>query len=406
MKNLIFNLSYNYLIKTHKLQNISKMIRVCFCSIFLATFFLTLSLFIMSGFEKTTKEKLKNINPDIILESYGQNLNFEKIAPILKDEFQQIKEFSPTENIYGILEKNNEIFLNRILMIKGIVPNLEKNITSLEKLIIIPNEPLEYLLTENSVLIGKKFSILENLNIGDKFNIVFAKNTSKKRQKINFESQEVIVSGIFETGIDELDNNLIISCLNLIQTKFENKNISQINIKLKTESDEKDFIRKIKKRFGIQAYSWQDLNPAIVSALKLEKYLTFIILSLLVLIASMNLISLIYMLITRKRKEIAILFTLGLSIKKIKLFFLLITTTISLTATLSGISLAILLAKILSLYKIPIPDAYFVSYLPIEIKLVVVPIILITSLALTIVSTIAPIKSIENLNISEILRFD
>ena len=381
------------------------MIRVCFFSIFLATLFLTLSFFIMSGFEKATKEKLKNINPDIILESYGKNLNYTNIIPILRSDFPEIESFSPTDLQYGILEKNNEIYLNKILMIRGIDPNLEKNVTNIEKLIIIPKEFLENLINGNKVIIGKKLAISENLNVGDKFNIVFARNANKK-SKINFESKEIKVGGIFEIGIDELDNHLVICSINLLQEIFKNKNISQINIKLKNESDEQKIIAKIQNRFGLQVYSWKDLNPAIVSALKLEKYATFIILSLLIFIASMNLIALIYMLITRKRKEIAILFTMGLSINKLKRIFLIITVTISTIATMFGLLVAIITAKIIQLSKIQIPDAYFISYLPIEINLFAIPIILITALILTILATVSPIQSLKKLNIAEILRSD
>ena len=405
MKNIILTISWNYLFKIHKSSSISKMIRVCFFSIFLATLFLTLSFFIMSGFEKATKEKLKNINPDIILESYGKNLNYTNIIPILRSDFPEIESFSPTDLQYGILEKNNEIYLNKILMIRGIDPNLEKNVTNIEKLIIIPKEFLENLINGNKVIIGKKLAISENLNVGDKFNIVFARNANKK-SKINFESKEIKVGGIFEIGIDELDNHLVICSINLLQEIFKNKNISQINIKLKNESDEQKIIAKIQNRFGLQVYSWKDLNPAIVSALKLEKYATFIILSLLIFIASMNLIALIYMLITRKRKEIAILFTMGLSINKLKRIFLIITVTISTIATMFGLLVAIITAKIIQLSKIQIPDAYFISYLPIEINLFAIPIILITALILTILATVSPIQSLKKLNIAEILRSD
>src|SRR3990167_3499592 len=171
MKNITNQIALNYLFKTEKLNSINSMIKVCFLSIFIATTSLAISFFIMSGFEKETSKKLKNINPDIIISSYGNSLNYEKIAPILK-QFNEIEYFSPVDNQYAILEKNNEIDLNKILMIRAICPQLESKVTNLENLIAFPKKNLNILLSDNRILIGKKLAILEQFNIGDKFRIV------------------------------------------------------------------------------------------------------------------------------------------------------------------------------------------------------------------------------------------
>ena len=402
MKNITNQIALNYLFKTEKLNSINSMIKVCFLSIFIATTSLAISFFIMSGFEKETSKKLKNINPDIIISSYGNSLNYEKIAPILK-QFNEIEYFSPVDNQYAILEKNNEVDLNKILIIKAISPQLENKVTNLENLVTFPKKNLDALLTNNKVLIGKKLAILEQFNVGDKFNIVIAQ---KNKKKIDLKSYSVEISGILDTGIDELDNNLVVCSLNYLENIFNKKNISQINIKLKNTEQEKEIIDKLKKKFNLEVYSWKELNPAIMAALKLEKYITFFILSLLIFIASMNMISLIYMLITRKRKEIAILITLGLSIKKIQTIFLIITTTISAVASTLGILTAVILAKLIDISKIQIPAAYFIETLPIDINMATLVLILLTSLLLTIIATISPIKSLKKLNISEILRFE
>ena len=402
MKNITNQIALNYLFKTEKLNSINSMIKVCFLSIFIATTSLAISFFIMSGFEKETNKKLKNINPDIIISSYGNSLNYEKIAPILK-QFNEIEYFSPVDNQYAILEKNNEVDLNKILIIKAISPQLENKVTNLENLVTFPKKNLDALLTNNKVLIGKKLAILEQFNVGDKFNIVIAQ---KNKKKIDLKSYSVEISGILDTGIDELDNNLVVCSLNYLENIFNKKNISQINIKLKNTEQEKEIIDKLKKKFNLEVYSWKELNPAIMAALKLEKYITFFILSLLIFIASMNMISLIYMLITRKRKEIAILITLGLSIKKIQTIFLIITTTISAVASTLGILTAVILAKLIDISKIQIPAAYFIETLPIDINMATLVLILLTSLLLTIIATISPIKSLKKLNISEILRFE
>lgn len=403
MKNLILTISWNYLFKSHKLNSISKMIKVSFFSIFLATLSLALSFFIMSGFEKTTKEKLKNINPDITLESYGQNLNYEKIAPLLKD-VKEIQYFAPIYNQYGILEKNNKINLEKVLIIKGVNPELECKVNNLASSITFPKLELCDIIKNNTVLVGKKFAQLEDLTVGQIFNIVFAKQ--KKNKKLDFESVEFKVGGFFDTGIEELDNNLIICSIEQLQKIFNTNNVSQISIKIKDENKQKDIANLLESKFGIYAYTWQELNPAIMSALKLEKYITFIILSLLIVIASMNMISLIYMLITNKRKEFAILYTLGLSIKKLKRIFLIITTTISLFATSCGLLVALIIAKLIEMSKIEIPDAYFVTYLPVEIDFYTVGLIFIVALIITILATISPIQNLKKLNISEILRFN
>ena len=158
---------------------------------------------------------------------------------------------------------------------------------------------------------------------------------------------------------DEKDQNIEIYLEDPLEANFYKKNIQKIN--------ENYFI-----------YTWSDLNKSLFSALKVERNVMFIILSLIIIVAAFNIISGLTILIKNKTKEIAILKTLGFTNRSIKKTFFLTGLTIGFFATLSGILLGILfsvnienirtfLSKVFNLEIFP-SDIYFLDELPYEIN--------------------------------------
>ena len=146
------------------------------------------------------------------------------------------------------------------------------------------------------------------------------------------------VAGIFNTGFIEFDKNIVFlnieDALSIFNKDKIDKNIEiYLNDPLKANSL-KDKIKKINQNYFI--YTWSDLNKSLFSALKVERNVMFIILSLIVVVAAFNIISGLTILIKNKTKEIAILKTLGLSNKSIKKTFFLTGLTIGFFATVSG----------------------------------------------------------------------
>ena len=189
------------------------------------------------------------------------------------------------------------------------------------------------------------------------------------------------VARVFSTGFVEFDQNIIYLNINDVLSIFDKENTDQnIEIYLENPLDAnsyKEEIQKINQNYFI--YTWSDLNKSLFSALKVERNVMFIILSLIVVVATFNIISGLTILIKNKTKEIAILKTLGLSNNSIKKTFFLTGLTIGFFATLSGIILGTLV--VINIEKIRIflsitfnleifpSDIYFLEKLPSEINL-------------------------------------
>lgn len=151
--------------------------------------------------------------------------------------------------------------------------------------------------------------------------------------------------------------------------------------------------------------SWKDLHPALVSSLKLEKYVMFFILALITLVASMNMISLLFMQIQQKRRDIAILKSMGMMEGKIKQIFLFLGMAITITAMSAGLLVSSIVGYILEKYPfLQLPDVYFVSHLPARMEFELFFVVALAVLLLGFLATWIPAKRIEQINITEVLR--
>lgn len=403
---LYVKIAKSYLKTIIRKQSLSIMIRICFMSILLGTLSLSLSIFIMTGFEEATTTKLRNINPHIVIQPIGNYLHYEKMKPILESEFKEIKAFAPTTNQYGILQTTSDIDLSTVFMINAIDPLRENNVTNIEKYIVAKEagkDTLAELLANNGVLIGKKLSVTQGIFPGDKATLIFAKQHKKK---VDFDTVDVKITGIFATGIDELDSNVITSSIEFIKKMYPTLGITQIGIQPNPHVNEQQLITDLKNRFGVEVYSWQELYPSLVSVLKLEKYVAFAVLTLLVIIASMNLISLLFMLITQKRRDIILLYVIGMKSSHIQYIFIIISLIITILATGLGLLIALGIGTYLNYYKIILPDAYYISYLPITINVFSIYTIFTVSIIITLLASWIPTKNLKKLNITEMLRLE
>ena len=230
--------------------------------------------------------------------------------------------------------------------------------------------------------------------------------------------ESFIVSGIFSTGFFEFDQNFIFLSLKDTLSIFD-KNINEQDLEIyindPMEADNiKEKIKIMNKNYFV--YSWTDLNKSFFSALKVERNVMFIILTLILVVAAFNIISGLTILIKNKTKEIAILKTLGLSNKSIKKSFFLTGFTIGFSATISGIIIGVIFASniekirlILSeLFNLEIfpSDVYFLEQLPSEISMFSIIIIFLFSITITALASYIPALGISKMKTFRALKYD
>lgn len=409
-------LALRFLSGAHKEKNISVMIKVCFLSILISTFALTLIVSVMKGFEKATHDKLQGIHSDLIMRAHGQPIDFDKLKNVIDKEFNNsIIAIAPSSIAQVIIQPgdkksdNNKKESNsetNLVMLQAIDPELEPKVSALKDMLVEKYENTNnwsILLKNNNIFVG--YSLAQNLflKINDNIDLLFP-DDEIYNNKVTLNNKQAKIAAIFKTGINEFDEHVIFCSLSFFNQIFDS-GITQISLKLKDISKEKEIIKILKARFSMEVYSWKDLYPAIVSALMLEKYAMFFILALVTLVASMNIISLLFMYVTQKRGEIAILKSMGVSDNSIISIFILLALSISLLACLSGIILAAIVSVILNKYPfIKLPDVYYVTHLPAHMDWQLVFIILIVVLLLSFFSTIIPAFKVKQINIAQVLK--
>jgi lipoprotein-releasing system permease protein len=404
MNTLPLLLAFRYLQSGLRKKTIGIMLAVCFSGIFIASFALALILSIMNGFEQTTHKKLQGMHADIIMQAPGQHINFDALKPILRNN-NSIVAFSPSEIKQGLITNPVQDEIPQAVMIKGIESKKEAQTTCLEQLIISPKEALIKLAHTNHVLIGHKLAEQLMIEPTNTLQLLIPHEHQTKQNAIQLQSIPIIVGGIFKTGIEEFDANLIICSFDFLQSILPDSGVSFINIKVKEQVNQQQLIEQLQQRTGLDVYSWQGLYPALVSALKLEKYAAFLVLSLISLVASMSILALLFMFIIFKRTDIAILQAMGTPKKTIGMIFIIIGMIISIVASLAGLICAWLVGLLLKNYLfIELPDAYYSTTLPVALEFKLFGVIFITVLLLTLLATIVPVYNLKSNSISVDLK--
>jgi len=399
-------LSIRYLIGSKQERSISAMIIVCFLGITIGSFALVAS--VMNGFEHVTHEKMQGIHSQIIMHADGELLNTKKIGTVLQKEFPAIAAYSPNGSEQAIIQNPETKEIHDVVMIKGIAPKTEPCISCLEKKILAPSKKtLADLLIKNNVLIGKKLAENLELQIGEPLTLFISSDKNIRSKKVRFDDEHVVVSGIFAIGIDEFDSRCIFCSLNLLTKLFPESGPTELGIQLQPGSNEQSIINALEKRLGLTVYSWKELYPALVSALKLEKYVMFLILALITLVASMNIISLMFMQIARKRSDIAILKAMGMPENALVKTFLFLGMSIAFIGSAVGLFLAFIAGFILETYPfITLPDAYYISHLPCKMTGSIFLIVFVIVIVLSFISTWFTARHTKQINISHVLRFE
>ena len=379
-----------------------------FLGIMLGVAILIIVMSVMNGFRADLTDKILGLNPHIIIEPNASNIDKE----FRKKIENRYKNFTFTETFSGegiVLSEDKA----KGIFIKGVELTNLKKIISEE--IIVKGSYKNF--KEGTVFIGGELAFNNNLKIGDKINLMSSSFISSPIGMVPIQ-ETFKVSGIFNSGFYEFDQNLVLIPISDSLSIF-NKDQEDLNIELYIENplqaDKfKKEIQNIDKNLFV--YSWNDLNKSFFNALKIERNVMFIILTLIIIVAAFNIISGLTILIKNKTKEIAILKTLGMSDKSIKKSFFYTGFIIGLLATISGVVIGIIfsfyieqirifLSLIFDLNIFP-PEVYFLDKMPSEINFFSVLIIFIFSLIITSLASYFPARSISKMQTTKALKYE
>mgnify|MGYP001381518723 CR=1 FL=1 len=380
-----------------------------FLGIMLGVAILIIVMSVMNGFKTDLTNKILGLNPHIVIQPNSYEIDQNFISKI-KKEFKEIS-YSKSYSGEGIIISNNNV---KGVFLKGIDKS-EKNIINFFEN-YIPNVKLNKFNT-NNVFIGTELAFNLNLKEGDTFSLMSSAFVATPLG--GFPKQENFkVAGIFNTGFIEFDQNIVFlnlrDALSIFDKEDKDQNIEiYLNDPLKADKYKKR-IQELNQNYFI--YSWADLNKSLFSALRVERNVMFIILSLIIVVAAFNIISGLTILIKNKTKEIAILKTLGLNNKSIKKTFFLTGLTIGFFATISGIVLGVLFSIniekirifLLTVFNLEIfpSDIYFLDKLPSEININSIFLIFFISLVISALASFLPAMKIAKMSTFRALRYE
>ena len=272
-------------------------------------------------------------------------------------------------------------------------------------------------LTKNSISIGKELSFNLDLSVGDKVSIMSSVGIetiigSLPRQ------ETFIISSIFDSGLADFDANIAFINLDTLENFFSlKKEKRNLEIYLNNPSNIEEEKNKIQKIFKNEfVYSWADMNSSLFSALKVERNVMFIILSLIIIVAAFNIISGLTILVKNKTRDIAILKSIGVLNKSIVKIFFLVGVIIGTTATFFGIFLGVMfslyienlrefLSNTFNISLFP-EEIYFLSTMPSEINPTSIFIISLCSIFITIIVSIFPAIKASKLDPVKGLKYE
>jgi len=379
----------------------------------LAVMSLITVLSVMNGFHEELKNRVLNaISHSYITENDNTLENWEELREKINTHDQILASSPYVENFALITSKNS----SQGVSVRGIIINLEIKTSALLDEIKYG----EIKLTEDasSVLIGVGLATILSTGIGDSVTLI-----APSRNSIGLlmpKLKTFTVTGIFNAGLNEYNNNLAFIHLNDAQELFSLDNqVSGIRLKVDNLFEANKITNNVVEKLGSDLYygvDWMQQKRNFIRALNLEKQMIAVVLSLIIAVAAFNIVSMMVMVVTDKKSDIAILRTIGMTPKRIVKIFFYQGLSIGLIGIVVGTVLGLLLAlniesvisgieTILGFQFFP-KDVFYINRFPSVIQLNDVLSVVIGAIVLAVIAAIYPARRAGKINISEVLRHE
>jgi len=380
-----------------------------FIGISLGVAVLIIVMSVMNGFRSELVNKIVGFNAHITVKPYETNI-------IETSKINQ-KLHSISKNL--ILSNSGEAIIIKSDTSKGILLRGYKS-NDFSKLKVFNNKLFlgdGEILKTNYISIGKELSFTLNLGIGD--GVTLMSSAGIETIIGNLPRQKTfLVSSIFESGLADFDNNIAFINLATLEEFFNLKKKNR-NLEIYLDNPQNIEFQKsiVQNNFPDDfVYSWADLNSSLFSALKVERNVMFIILSLIIIVAAFNIISGLTILVKNKTRDIAILKSIGVLNKSIIKIFFLVGAIIGTSATIFGIILGVTFSMYIENFRQFLSTAfnvslfpeeiYFLSTMPSEIDPSSIFIISLSSIFITIIVSIFPALKAAKLDPIKALKYE
>ena len=368
---------------------------------------------VMNGFRSNLTERLIGINSHLNVYSFDEIIKGDEIK-LLKKELNS----KSYEKIFSSIETQGLVISDNIskgVAIRG-YKEVNYNHYLYDKIVTKKLSSIDF----DKIVIGDALATELKLKIGDQLKLAIPKTDKSLLGNIP-RFKTLIVEGIFDFGMYEYDSSLVFISLELSQKLLlvENNSYNRVEFYLNNPLLVDNFKKVIdliisKNNLELYSLSWIDRNSSLMNALKVEKNVMFLILTLIIIVASMNIISGLIIFVKEKNKDIGILKTLGFNNLSILKVFFVIGLTIGFIGTVLGTFLGIIITENLQYIqfflenlldtKLFSEEIYFLSTLPSDIHYEEVLFVFFISITITILSTIFPAIRASNIDPIDTLK--
>lgn len=399
-----FFIAKKYLLKGRKSSFISIISLVSIIGIAIGVAALIIALSLISGFQNDIRNKILNSTAHIMINNMmGEGLdNHQRLIEGIKDKYPEITSASPV--VFGtVLLKGGGGKNSTGTVLRGIDLNSSASQFWKKKMDRgrLPDQPDE-------LIIGQEIAIKLNLFEGGMCTVITPQTTLSPTGIIP-RIRKMKVSGIFKSGLYEIDSQTIITNLKTGQKLFRLKDkISYIQIYLKDLFQAEELSEKMREDLplNLSIITWKDLNASLYSALELEKTILFFTLTLIIIVASLNIIAGLILLVIQKIKDIGILLSYGATPKIIKRIFFIQGSIIGFIGTAAGLILGLLccyFANKFELIKVPY-EIYHMTHMPFKTNLFDILAVVSASLLISLTATLIPSKKAAKINVIDAVK--
>jgi lipoprotein-releasing system permease protein len=397
-------LSQRYLRAGKKEKIISITALISIIGIAIGVMVLIVVISVMSGFDRFLEDKMVGTNSHLSLEFYSGAKDATGVMNKLKT-FPYVEGASPFIDGQALVKTGKMIFG---VQVRGIDPKLQAETSKI-------NEYLKqgsYELADNEVALGSELALRLGLEVGSSLSLI---------SPVTLAKTDFYVKGIFNSGMYLYDSSLVLTSIKGAQDFYKMPTtVSGIAVRVKdvykVENIKEKLYRDLTGFGPYQVRTWIDANKNFLEALKLEKVVMFIVVTMTTVVAAFGIVSTLIMSVMSRIKDIGILRSVGAKTKSILQIFIFQGMAIGISGIFlglaAGVSLALsldrvvdVISKIIGRSLIP-KDIYYFDRIPVNINMGDVAMIIISALVITLLASIYPAYYASRIIPSEAVRHE
>jgi lipoprotein-releasing system permease protein len=392
-----------YLLKGRKSSFISIISLVSIIGIAIGVAALIIALSLLNGFQGDIRDKILSSTAHVMINNvFGEGLaDYEPLIKEIREQFDEVTSAAPV--VFGTVLVKGSSRQACGAVLRGVDLSISANELWAKKL-----ESGSLPKKKNQLLLGREIAVRLSLISHDPCTVITPQpvlSPSGILPKI----KKLYVSGVFKSGLYEFDNGTVITNLETAQKLFNLKDrISYIQLYLDDLFKAEEVAAKLRKMLpvGLQVITWKELNASLYSALELEKTVLFFTLTLIIIVAALNIIAGLILLVIQKIKDIAILLSYGATPGIIKRIFFFQGSVIGIIGTAVGVIIGLgfcFLANKFELIKVP-PEIYQMTHVPFKTSLLDFIAVVVVALIISFTATLIPSQKAASVDVVDAIK--